>query len=142
MKALIETIVPYTEGKEIIAIVGLPMIFKNKLYNMAAVVYDGEIMGFVPKTYIPNYSEFYEGRHFSSGKGVEGFKDVTYKETNENSFLAGSYILKNFKLEAQEEYDDEYDDEYDEEFDETKDTVSVGTNLLFKCVNFDNFTFQ
>ena len=54
MKALIETIVPYTEGKEIIAIVGLPMIFKSKLYNMAAVVYDGEIMGFVPKTYIPN----------------------------------------------------------------------------------------
>lgn len=146
MKALIETIVPYTEGKEIIAIVGLPMIFKSKLYNMAAVVYDGEIMGFVPKTYIPNYSEFYEGRHFSSGKGVEGFKDVTYKETNENSFLAGSYILKNFKLEAQEEYDNEYDEEYDEEYDdeidETHDVISVGTNLLFKCVNFDNFTFS
>ena len=142
MKALIETIVPYTEGKEIIAIVGLPMIFKSKLYNMAAVVYDGEIMGFVPKTYIPNYSEFYEGRHFSSGKGVEGLKDITYRNINDDSFISGSYILKNFKLESQEEYDDEYDDEYDEEFDETEDTVSVGTNLLFKCVNFDNFTFS
>lgn len=138
MKALIETIVPYTEGKEIIAIVGLPMIFKSKLYNMAAVVYDGEIMGFVPKTYIPNYSEFYEGRHFSSGKGVEGLKDITYRNINDDSFISGSYILKNFKLESQEEYDDEYDDEYDE----TEDTVSVGTNLLFKCVNFDNFTFS
>ena len=138
MKALIETIVPYTEGKEIIAIVGLPMIFKSKLYNMAAVVYDGEIMGFVPKTYIPNYSEFYEGRHFSSGKGVEGLKDITYRNINDDSFISGSYILKNFKLESQEEYDDEYDDE----FDETEDTVSVGTNLLFKCVNFDNFTFS
>ena len=137
MKALIETIVPYTEGKEIIAIV-----FKSKLYNMAAVVYDGEIMGFVPKTYIPNYSEFYEGRHFSSGKGVEGLKDITYRNINDDSFISGSYILKNFKLESQEEYDDEYDDEYDEEFDETEDTVSVGTNLLFKCVNFDNFTFS
>lgn len=142
MNALIETIVPYTEDKEIIAIVGLPMIFKSKLYNMAAVVYDGEIMGFVPKTYIPNYSEFYEGRHFSSGKGVEGLKDITYRNINDDSFISGSYILKNFKLESQEEYDDEYDDEYDEEFDETEDTVSVGTNLLFKCVNFDNFTFS
>ena len=111
MKALIETIVPYTEGKEIIAIVGLPMIFKSKLYNMAAVVYDGEIMGFVPKTYIPNYSEFYEGRHFSSGKGVEGLKDITYRNINDDSFISGSYILKNFKLESQEEYDDEYDDD-------------------------------
>ena len=110
MKALIETIVPYTEDKEIIAIVGLPMIFKSKLYNMAAVVYDGEIMGFVPKTYIPNYSEFYEGRHFSSGKGVEGLKDITYRNINDDSFISGSYILKNFKLESQEEYDDEYDD--------------------------------
>ena len=74
------------------------MIFKNKLYNMAAVVYDGEIMGFVPKTYIPNYSEFYEGRHFSSGKGVEGFKDVTYKETNEKLISCRLIYSKEFQI--------------------------------------------
>ena len=131
-----------TAKMDAVILVGLPIEKDGRLYNVAAVLHHGDILGMIPKKNIPSYGEFYEGRHFSSGKGVEGLKDITYRNINDDSFISGSYILKNFKLESQEEYDDEYDDEYDEEFDETEDTVSVGTNLLFKCVNFDNFTFS
>ncbi|HIX28501.1 MAG TPA: NAD(+) synthase [Candidatus Blautia stercoravium] len=47
--------------------VGLPLEFHGKLYNTAAVLNGGEILGIVPKQYLPNYGEFYEARHFVSG---------------------------------------------------------------------------
>ncbi|MBQ8824215.1 MAG: NAD(+) synthase [Ruminococcus sp.] len=50
-----------------IGIVGLPISFKGKLYNCAAVFYEGELLGLVPKINIPNHSEFYEQRYFTSG---------------------------------------------------------------------------
>lgn len=58
-------------GLDIIAIVGLPVEYQHKLYNCAAVVYHGKIRGLVPKTHIPNYGEFYEARHFTSGSDVD-----------------------------------------------------------------------
>lgn len=58
-------------GQGLIAVVGLPIEYKNSLYNCAAVLQDGKILGVVPKTYLPTYSEFYEGRHFSSGFGIK-----------------------------------------------------------------------
>lgn len=69
-KRELQNIVDYTEGYEALVFVGLPLEKDGKLYNVAAVIYDGEILGFVPKTYIPNYGEFYEERHFVSGRGV------------------------------------------------------------------------
>ena len=50
--------------------IGLPMDMNGKLYNVAAVVSKGEILGIVPKTFIPNYNEFYEARHFASGQDL------------------------------------------------------------------------
>ncbi len=47
-------------------IVGLPLQVKGKLYNVAAVFCRGNLLGFVPKTYLPNYGEFYEMRYFAS----------------------------------------------------------------------------
>jgi NAD+ synthase (glutamine-hydrolysing) len=47
--------------------VGLPLAYKNKLYNCAAIICGGVLLGIVPKTHLPNYGEFYEQRHFSSG---------------------------------------------------------------------------
>ena len=57
---------------------GLPVRCKwdNKLYNCAAVIQSGEILGLVPKTYLPNYGEFYEQRWFASGAGVETSVDL------------------------------------------------------------------
>ncbi len=57
----------YTKGKYPVTIVGLPIIHTGKLYNAAAVLHDGKILGLVPKLNIPNYGEFYEKRHFMSG---------------------------------------------------------------------------
>lgn len=56
-----------TADMEIISIVGLPFVFVNKIYNCAAVIYKGKILGIIPKANIPNYSEFYEARHFTAG---------------------------------------------------------------------------
>ena len=49
---------------DILTLVGLPVRHNAKLYNCAAVVCRGELLGLVPKTYLPNYGEFYEKRHF------------------------------------------------------------------------------
>ena len=50
--------------------VGLPYEIGGKLYNMAAAISQGEILGMVPKTHIPNYNEFYEARQFTSGRNL------------------------------------------------------------------------
>ena len=47
--------------------VGLPYEVNGKLYNMAAVISGGEVLGMVPKSFLPNYNEFYERRHFTPG---------------------------------------------------------------------------
>lgn len=61
------TITEYTKGKNMLTVVGLPFEYCNKLYNVAAVIKDGVILGLVPKKYIPNYNEFYERRQFTEG---------------------------------------------------------------------------
>ncbi|MBR1498054.1 MAG: NAD(+) synthase [Bacteroidaceae bacterium] len=59
-----------TRGLDIISIVGLPVPFRGALLNCAAVIQRGKILGLVPKTYLPNYKEFYEKRWFQSGADV------------------------------------------------------------------------
>ena len=54
----------------IVSIVGMPIYYKNNLYNCAVVIADGKICGIVPKSYIPNYSEFYESRWFTEGRDI------------------------------------------------------------------------
>ena len=50
-----------------IVFVGLPLEYNGKLYNVAAAISSGNVLGFVPKTFLPNYNEFYEVRHFTRG---------------------------------------------------------------------------
>lgn len=64
-------IVKATENKSMLVVVGCPIVIKQKLYNCAVVISDGSILGIVPKTHLPNYSEFYELRHFTFGEGLE-----------------------------------------------------------------------
>ncbi|MEE1313862.1 MAG: NAD(+) synthase [Lachnospiraceae bacterium] len=54
-------------GSSMIVVVGVPYAVHQKLYNCAAVIQNGVILGMVPKTYLPNYAEFYEARHFVKG---------------------------------------------------------------------------
>ena len=70
----LRTILEATKNLDMIAAIGLPVRDKwnNKLYNCAAVIQKGEILGLVPKTYLPNYGEFYEHRWFASSGGFGG----------------------------------------------------------------------
>ena len=52
------------------AVVGLPVVLAGQMYNCAAVVSQGMLWGLIPKTYLPNYSEFYERRWFSSSQDL------------------------------------------------------------------------
>ncbi|MGC4046016.1 MAG: NAD(+) synthase [Armatimonas sp.] len=53
-----------------VLLVGLPLRIEHRLLNVCAVVHAGSILGLVPKTYLPNYREFYEKRQFASGRDV------------------------------------------------------------------------
>ncbi|HIV25389.1 MAG TPA: NAD(+) synthase [Candidatus Scatomonas pullistercoris] len=57
-----------TRGVDALIFVGMPMEIFGKLYNVAAVMNRGKLLGIVPKKYLPSYHEFYEGRHFTPGE--------------------------------------------------------------------------
>ena len=68
-RAALKRIVKQSAGIKALTFVGLPLEVDGKLYNVAAALSDGELLGFVPKVNIPNYSEYYERRHFTEGTG-------------------------------------------------------------------------
>ncbi len=61
-------ILEHSKGKDALIFVGLPWEKNGRLYNVAAALSDGELLGLVPKHYLPNYNEFYEERYFTPGK--------------------------------------------------------------------------
>ncbi|MGE4563895.1 MAG: NAD(+) synthase [Victivallaceae bacterium] len=61
-----------TRDDRMVVIVGLPLAFRSRLYNVAAVIQAGQILGLVPKSFLPNYREFYEKRQFNSGRNLVG----------------------------------------------------------------------
>jgi len=71
-----------TRDTRIVAIAGMPVYAENQLFNCGVVMQGGEILGVVPKTYIPGYKEFYEERWFSSGE----------KAMSESVFLCGREV--------------------------------------------------
>ncbi|WP_125143320.1 NAD(+) synthase [Clostridium transplantifaecale] len=66
-KAELEKLVDFTAGSDMLIFVGVPWEYNNKLYNTAAAIQDGELLGLVTKMSLPNYSEFYEMRYFNPG---------------------------------------------------------------------------
>jgi NAD+ synthase (glutamine-hydrolysing) len=63
----VKRLAEHTRGLDPVVVVGFPYSVKGKLYNTAAVIQDGKVLGLVPKKSIPNYTEFYEARHFTAG---------------------------------------------------------------------------
>ena len=137
----------------------------GKLYNAAAALNRGKIVGFVPKVNIPNYNEFYEGRYFSPGKDVDG------KILLKGEDYCGAYAEKDPEIEihffgeedlqdvdARENTEDGLDFEEDDFLDELdmddadhideddlKDDpeeyeVPVSPNLIFTCPEFPELT--
>lgn len=73
------TIAHETDKLDALVFVGLPLRAAGKLYNVAAAIKGGKILGFIPKVNLPSYNEFYETRHFAPGKadmGTVRFKGV------------------------------------------------------------------
>ena len=72
-------IAAHSVGKNVAAVVGAPVGLDGRLYNCAIVIKSGKIHGIVPKTYLPNYNEFYECRWFSSGsRFIKNPAEFTY----------------------------------------------------------------
>ena len=61
-----------TRKMDIISIVGMPVAVDGLLLNCAVVIQQGTVLGIIPKTYLPNYSEFYEKRWFASSQDITG----------------------------------------------------------------------
>ena len=66
-KCQLFSIAEQTAQVDAVIFAGLPLAYKDKLYNTAAVLHRGRVLGIVPKTFLPNYAEFYEARHFTPG---------------------------------------------------------------------------
>ena len=88
------TLAEETKDSDILFAVGLPLHYRNSLYNCAAFVKKGRILALVPKTNIPNYSEFYEVRNFTSASamGETGIDFVTLSE-NQKDIPFGTDII-------------------------------------------------
>ncbi|MBT0771389.1 NAD(+) synthase [Kineosporia sp. J2-2] len=65
-------VVEGSAGLTPVLVVGLPVRFRHRVYNVAAVVHDGRLLGVAPKSFLPNYREFYEARQMAAGAGIEG----------------------------------------------------------------------
>lgn len=80
-KAALLAIAEATKEADAVIFIGLPVAYAGKLYNAAAAVSHGSVLGMVPKVYLPNYNEFYEVRHFYRGMAepveVALSKDIT-----------------------------------------------------------------
>lgn len=95
-KEQLKIIASETKGNDALIFVGLPLEKDHKLYNVAAVLNDGEVLAFIPKKYIPAYAEFYETRYFASGNQFT----QTYK-FDDSDIPFGTNIL--FRADCMEE---------------------------------------
>ena len=86
----------YSKKLDLVFIVGAPIKVKNSLYNCAVSFKDGHIIGITPKTYIPNYNEFYEARWFSSAKKLD---------TNKITLLGEEVLISNMLCYKCDNYD-------------------------------------
>lgn len=102
----LEGIIEATKNLDIISIVGMPLSLDNQLFNTAVVINKGHILGIVPKTYIPNYGEFYEKRWFASSltaiskevtilnQTVPFGTDILFRDNSNNDICFGIEICE------------------------------------------------
>lgn len=101
----LKKIIKASWGMDMLTFVGLPFETDGKLYNVAAVFKDGELLGMVPKQYIPNYSELYEARHFAPCAGENRLLDWEENKTGYvyfgNKLIFENKDMKNLKVAAE-----------------------------------------
>ncbi len=92
LKAL-KQIATATEKRKMLVFVGLPLLHQGKLYNCAAALSDGKVLGIIPKTYLPNYGEFYEARYFSSAP-AEGCWHALDRNDDYGAYFSAELIFR------------------------------------------------
>ncbi len=102
LKRLVESL----KNIDIVLIVGMPLMIKSSLYNVAVVINKGEILGIVPKINIPNNNEFYEKRWFKSGIDLNTYVNLFGKDILVSPYIIFSDInnsLNRFSIEVCED---------------------------------------
>ncbi len=101
----IKEVLENTKNNDILIAVGAPLLYGSALYNCAFLLFKGKILGIVPKSYLPNYSEFYEKRWFTEGLSVEDeIVDLPYqKDIPFGTNLIFSSSIANFGIEICED---------------------------------------
>lgn len=87
-------------GIDMAVIVGAPLSYCNRLYNCAVLLGDGQVIGIVPKIYLPNYNEFYESRWFAPGTEIKPGSRISLGElggTSYNNINFGPNYLFDFE---------------------------------------------
>ncbi|MFN7961538.1 MAG: NAD(+) synthase [Thermoanaerobaculia bacterium] len=77
VEAALEDLIAASADLPSVLLAGAPLLFEGRLFNCGAVVYRGRLVGLVPKSYLPNYREFYEARHFTPAEGAS-FSSVRF----------------------------------------------------------------
>ena len=123
----LKDLVDYSKDKMIVIIVGSPIKCENKLYNCAVVINNGKILGIVPKTYIPNYNEFYEMRWFKSSN------DLKIKEINLFNEIVpiGVDLIFTSKLDDELKFGVEICEDLWSLYPKSNDYASSGASIIF-----------
>ncbi|WP_442896902.1 NAD(+) synthase [Erythrobacter sp.] len=107
-EAAIATIAEKTRELTPVLVIGAPLRRNAKLYNCAIVVARGQVLGVVPKSYLPNYREFYEKRYFTHGRNCQDLwialngddvpfgTDLIFAASNLSGFIFGAEICEDF----------------------------------------------
>jgi NAD+ synthase (glutamine-hydrolysing) len=102
-KTAVARLAESSQGLAPVLVVGAPLVFEAKLFDCAVVIYRGRVLGIVPKTYLPNYREYYEKRQFASGRDAVSrevpFLGERVPFGNDLVFEAGN--VEGFKLHAE-----------------------------------------
>ena len=89
----LEQIRQASETKDMLIVVGLPFLYNARLYNVAAILCHGKVLGLVPKQHIPNYSEFYEARHFAPAPVENELVDIPVLGKYDHQIPFGAKLL-------------------------------------------------
>lgn len=101
----LKAVADYSAGKNIFFFVGLPFKKDNLLYNVAAAVSGGRVLALIPKTYLPNYNEFYEKRYFAPcpedneevtlfGYSVPFGRKIIFREKTQKNFSVAAELCE------------------------------------------------
>ena len=91
VKEELKNLVDFTRGRKMLLFAGLPWEHEGKLYNVAAALNHGKILGLTTKTFLPNYGEFYEMRQFTPGPEKARYISLMEKRSrSDHRFFPGS----------------------------------------------------